>query len=108
MQRLWEMLGRQPMVREMRKYGKISPQSFQQRFGSWMRAVYNFCEDRNRPDGRDLANGALQGEPVDQTDGTRQPEPQAPAAKPQANAVRTKRRTARKPSIRLRFRVLRR
>jgi 5-methylcytosine-specific restriction endonuclease McrA len=108
MQRLWEMLGKQPMVREMRKHGKISPQSFQQRFGSWMRAVYNFCQDRSRPDGGDLVNGVHPSEPVDQTDEGRQVESQASGGNPQANVVRLKKRTPRKPSDRLRFRVLRR
>ena len=108
MQRLWEMLGSQPMAREMRKYGKLSPQSFQQRFGSWMQAVYSFCHDRSRPDGSDLVNGVDQSNPADKTDEARQIESQTSAANPQANVVSLKKRTPRQPSIRLRFRVLRR
>jgi 5-methylcytosine-specific restriction endonuclease McrA len=108
MQRLWEMLGRQPTVREMRDNGKISSQSFQQRFGSWMRAVHSFCQDKGGPDGGDLVNGANQCEPVDRTHGAKQIESQAHDANPQENLVIPKKRTPRNPSIRLRFRVLQR
>jgi hypothetical protein len=108
MQRLWEMLGRQPTVKEMRDGGKISPQSFQQRFGSWMSAVHSFCEDRVGPDGGDLVNGPNQGGPVDQTPWAMQSEPELPDAATQANFVTPKKRTPRTPSIRLRFKVLQR
>ncbi len=46
LQRLWEMLGRQPITREMRQYGKISRQVFQKRFGSSTKAIHAFCKDR--------------------------------------------------------------
>jgi len=47
MQRLWEQLGRQPNYDDMQKAGKISPQSYHKRFGSWTKAIHAFCEDRN-------------------------------------------------------------
>jgi 5-methylcytosine-specific restriction endonuclease McrA len=107
MQRLWETLGRQPMAREMRKYGKISPQSFQQRFGSWMRSVHDFCQDRSRPEGGDLIDGRKRWSAA-QADDPRPAEAQAPAVNRQASAAGPNRRTPRKPSVRLRFRVLQR
>jgi 5-methylcytosine-specific restriction endonuclease McrA len=108
MQRLWETLGRQPTTTEMRKYGKISPQSFQERFGSWIRAVYDFCQDRSRPDGGDLVNGVHQSELADETDEARRAASQAFAANPRTVVVSLKKRTPRKPSDRLRFRVFQR
>ena len=108
MQRLWEMLGRQPMCREMTKYGNISPQSFQQRFGSWMRAVHSFCQDRIGPDGGDTINDVRQNEPTEQTVEVKQIEFQAPADHQQSDTASPKKRTPRNPSIRLRFRVLQR
>jgi hypothetical protein len=52
-QRAWEILGRQPKSREMKQCGsKMSHQAFQVRFGSWMRAIHAFCEDRGTIDGR--------------------------------------------------------
>jgi hypothetical protein len=50
MQRVWEILGRQPKSREMDEHGAPSHQTFRDRFGSWMRAVYAFCEDRGSAD----------------------------------------------------------
>ena len=108
MQRLWEMLGRQPTVKEMRKYGQISPQSFQQRFGSWMKAVHKFCQDRNQQDSIDFVNDVHEGKPVAQTDKRKHNVIQASTSKLQKRIVKVKKRTPRKPSIRLRFRVLQR
>jgi len=49
LQRIWELLGRQPEVRELKQCGsKMSPQAFQERFGSWTKAIHAFCEDRNK------------------------------------------------------------
>jgi len=107
-QRLWEMLGRQPTVREMRKYGKISPQSFQERFGSWMRAVYNFCQNRSSLIDGDIVGVGHQSQPVYPTGEEKEIESQSPAAVPKADVVSPKKRTPRKPSIQLRFRVLQR
>jgi len=108
MQRLWEILGRQPMAREMGKYGKISPQSFQQRFGSWMQAVYDFCQDRDPSDGGNLTAGAHRGEPIVQTREAKQIDPTAYAADLHVDVVSLQKRTPRNPSIQLRFLVLRR
>lgn|GEM_PF-367798 len=46
-QRLWEQFGRQPTGLEMQQSGKISTYTYALRFGSWTKAVYAFCEDRN-------------------------------------------------------------
>ena len=47
MQRVWEQLGRQPTFAEMEMHGKISPGTYDNRFGSWIKSVHAFCEDRN-------------------------------------------------------------
>lgn len=107
MQRLWESLGRQPAAREMRQNGQISPQSFQQRFGSWMKAVYAFCEDRNGPE----AYGNVDLDPqLEQIEQRRVTESLASIgiSKGKSNSLSAKRRTPRKPSVRLRFQVLQR
>ena len=108
MQRLWETLGRQPMAREMRKHGKISPQSFQQRFGSWIKAIHSFCKDRSGPEASSVFNVANHSEPVDQNNQATETERPVAAANPQAKMSDVKKRTPRNPSIRLRFRVLQR
>ena len=105
MQRLWELLGRQPMAREMRKSGRISPQSFQQRFGSWTKAVYAFCEDRNGPDSYDFVDGMPQAERAELA---QEIASQEHIGNSQALILNLKRRTPRKPSVRLRFQVFQR
>jgi hypothetical protein len=47
MQRLWEKYGRQPLYDEMKREGRMSPSSYENWFGSWIKAVHAFCEDRN-------------------------------------------------------------
>lgn len=47
LQRLWEELGRQPHFDEMSQKGKISAKTYHDHFGSWIKAVHAFCEDRN-------------------------------------------------------------
>ena len=108
MQRLWESLGRQPMAREMRKSGRISPQSFQQRFGSWMKAVYAFCKDRNGPDFYDSVDADSQDARIEIVALTRQIESRVSNDSLKADTLVPKRRTPRKPSVRLRFQVLQR
>ncbi len=108
MQRLWELLGRQPMAREMRKSGRISPQSFQQRFGSWTKAVYAFCVDRNGPDSYDLVDGVPQAERIEQAELAQLIASREPIGNPQVDTLSLKRHTPRKPSVRLRFQVLQR
>ena len=107
LQRLWESLGRQPAAREMRQGGRISPQSFQQRFGSWMKAVYAFCEDRNGPEYYDNTDPDPQ---LEQNEQRRRLESYETIENPQLrpNSHTAKRRTPRKPSFRLRFQVLQR
>ena len=51
LQRLWELLGRQPHARDMKANGsKMSTRALQARFGTWNRAIHAFCRDRNEPD----------------------------------------------------------
>lgn len=108
LQRIWEMFGRQPTVKEMRENGRISPQSFQQRFGSWMRSVYAFCKDRNGPeDPYNLLESSVRAARR-QTQPIQQSESQVPVENPRAGLLNPKRRTPRKPSVRLRFQVLKR
>jgi hypothetical protein len=47
MQRLWEQCGRQPTQKEMLKQGNIAPKCYARMFGSWTKAIYAFCVDRN-------------------------------------------------------------
>lgn len=47
-QRLWEKFGRQPTYNEMRsKEGNFNPSCYVNMFGSWTKALYAFCEDRD-------------------------------------------------------------
>ncbi|MEI7482861.1 MAG: HNH endonuclease [Elusimicrobiota bacterium] len=46
-QRLWEQFGRQPTSTEMEQIGKFSTGCYMRRFGSWIKAVHTFCDDRN-------------------------------------------------------------
>jgi hypothetical protein len=46
MQRLWELYGRQPTTIEMSRNSNISVGTFGNRFGSWIKAVHAFCDDR--------------------------------------------------------------
>lgn len=50
LQRVWELIGRQPKTREMNEFGNIPASLFTQRFGSWIKAVHAFCSDREKPD----------------------------------------------------------
>jgi 5-methylcytosine-specific restriction endonuclease McrA len=73
-----------------------------------MKAVYAFCTDRNGPDSYDFADCEPQAELVDKASGMRQIKSQVFLADLQADLLNLKRRTPRKPSIRLRFQVLQR
>ena len=46
-QRLWELLGRQPKQVEMSRQGSISPKCYVREFGSWTKAIHAFCDDRS-------------------------------------------------------------
>jgi Homing endonuclease associated repeat/HNH endonuclease len=104
-QRLWEALGRAPTWRDMRLMGLFSPKSFERRFGSWRKALHAFCHDRA-------------SEPDEQraSDSKQDPESwvakmsQAPFNEPEAKSTAPVivQRTGRNPSIRLRFRIMKR
>jgi len=104
MQRLWEKFGRQPLFREMDHDGNISAAAYHHHFGSWIRAVHAFCEDRN-------SSSALLAPPE-------QPSPDAILCKPggkEATVTETAtapliivRKTSRSVPDRLRWRVLER
>ena len=47
MQRLWEQLGEQPTFDQMKVMGKISPNTYHKRFGSWTKAIHAFCDNRS-------------------------------------------------------------
>jgi hypothetical protein len=49
-QRLWEKLGRQPSSNEMAQKGTISPGAYRRVFGGWTKAIIAFCDDRNSED----------------------------------------------------------
>ena len=81
-QRLWEMYGRQPTFKDMNKDGKISGGVFQRRFGSWMKAIHAFCDDRNSTEeGDDQEVGDQQANPsvVNTTIAQQPPEIRTPA-----------------------------
>ena len=110
MQRVWEILGRQPKSAEMKRYGsRMSHQAFQVRFGSWMRGVHAFCEDRGSKE------GPSEGLP---SVGTAEEVSAPPAAASEAHEQRTEHvlagvlviqnATPRAPSLRLRFKVFQR
>jgi 5-methylcytosine-specific restriction endonuclease McrA len=40
------MFGRQPTSRELRQQGNISLNVFQRKYGSWIKAIHAFCQDR--------------------------------------------------------------
>ncbi|MEE9613970.1 MAG: HNH endonuclease [Thermodesulfobacteriota bacterium] len=59
LQRIWEILGRQPKYREMGKSSSITASLYIQRFGSWIKAVHAFCKDRaeeNERENEDVAD----------------------------------------------------
>ena len=110
MQRVWELLGRQPKSGEMKRCGsKMSHQAFQVRFGSWMRAVHAFCADRGSADDRS------EGSPPVVTCGVASElQPLASVAHEQrkehvaAHVLVIQKTTPRAPSLRLRFKVFQR
>lgn len=106
MQRVWEILGRQPRISEVKQYGsKMSPSAFAGRFGSWMRAVHAFCEDRAGKDGP--SEGSLPVGTCEQVTAPTAPtEAQEQIAEHvPADVVVIQKATPRTPSLRLRFRV---
>lgn len=47
-QRVWEKLGKQPTFDEMKTHSSIHPHTYHNRFGTWIKAVHKFCEDREQ------------------------------------------------------------
>ena len=110
MQRVWEILGRQPKAREMKQCGsQMPPQAFQVRFGSWMGAVHAFCEDRA---GTDDHSGGSPPLGTCEVAIALQPPPSV-AHEPRkeqiaAGVLVIQKTTPRAPSLRLRFKVFQR
>ncbi len=106
-QRLWEMFGRQPETREMKRDGSISLNVFQRRFGSWMKAIHAFCRDREKEPDEEVEVSEDIGRP---SESLKVDEPQAiqekmdTADEPESIIMTT----PRFPSPRLRFKVLKR
>jgi len=109
-QRLWEMYGRQPTYKDMNRDGSISSKAFQNRFGSWMKAVHAFCRDRSSLMDENLKEGDSPkaivedyfepkplGKPVVQIKGPISTSPETIIID-----------TPRLPSLRLRFQVMKR
>ena len=110
MQRVWEILGRQPKYSELKQHGsKMSPSAFAGRFGSWMQAVHAFCEDRGSTD------GPSEGSPRVGACEEMSAMPPSPSVVHEERKGRVpsgvlviEKATPRAPSLRLRFKVLQR
>ena len=104
-QRVWEILGRQPNVREMKLHGsRVSATTFTTRFGSWLKAIHAFCQDRNAPDtniGVEPAMAVQDTAPAE----TAQSAHYGGALSAANNFFGGQKRTPRKPSNRLRWKV---
>jgi hypothetical protein len=110
MQRVWEILGRQPQAREMKQHGgKMSYQAFQSRFGSWMHAIHAFCQDRRSPEQDSEGSLAIA---VSESANAAPPRPAIAQEQREEQVTEAlvviHKSTPRTPSIRLRFRVLQR
>ena len=105
-QRVWERLGRQPKFEEMRRHGKITPQTYHRRFGSWMKAVHAFCDDRNNDSAEEAPPEALDSDQSSiQIESKEVPSIVQNIAPPQLIVFR---KTGRAVPKRLRFRVFER
>lgn len=106
LQRLWEMLGKQPTYKDMNTYGKISGTAYQNRFGSWMKAIHAFCSDREKNDSEDedILNNVNVNENKEENITSKKEIP----VERGDNADYIVLITPRTPSLRLRFRVLQR
>jgi len=87
----------------MNKSGKISGQAYQNRFGSWMKAIYAFCSDRVKNDSEveDILNNVS----INEENITSEKEIPIEKGDDADYIVLS---TPRLPSLRLRFRVLQR
>jgi len=103
LQRVWELIGRQPKKGEMNQLGNIRGSLFEQRFGSWMKAIHAFCSDRENLDDATRAYNENDYQP---------PQSQADDQKKESNVDESENyivmRTSRTPSLRLRFNVFKR
>jgi hypothetical protein len=107
LQRLWEAYGRQPTYKDMNRDGAISGNVFQWRFGSWMKAVHAFCDDRQARD-EEVENPEAEG--VNQSLATTVVGTQAVVTIGAAaeTVCKAEVATPRAPGRRLRFRVFQR
>jgi hypothetical protein len=107
-QRIWERLGRQPKKREMAEYGSIPSSLYEQRFGSWIKAIYAFCADRDKvPENQPVISPKTDNEPI-KIDVLNKPK-EAVKAEKSSNAEQIiEMKTSRTPSLRLRFNVFKR
>lgn len=98
LEQVWITLGRQPRFTEMDKpLSRYSVKAYEHRFGSWRKALEAFVEYANQTDDA----------PVTSPPRAPRPAPQRAAA-PQEPKPRTRQRTKRVPSHRLRFQVMKR
>jgi hypothetical protein len=108
-QRLWEMYGRQPTYKDMNRDGSISSKAFQNRFGTWIRAIYAFCEDRS-PNNENIED---ENPPIIDSRTSIEEEPIEQAAIQSDKSISEHSETIildtpRSPSLRLRFQVMKR
>ncbi len=104
LQRVWEILGRQPRFREMIELSKINAHLYNQTFGSWIKAVYAFCLDReNNSEENNIVNGK---EILEQKKATNENSEASPEKIDSTEVITM--HTGRTPSLRLRFNVLKR
>lgn len=113
-QRVWELLGRQPEARKMKKYNcKMSVQSFQKRFGGWTKAIYAFCKNRGLADETNSTPPPPQPNILELSKHTTTPDVvnitnNEDESIPGNTSIQIQMRTPRIPSLRLRFKVLER
>lgn len=100
-QRLWELLGREPKAREIKTQSSISFNAFKKRFGSHSKTIHAFCIDRENVGSPDIPQEPLKT-PKQESTNIR--------SKKQANSENQiiKMTTPRFPSKRLRFILLNR
>lgn len=102
-ERMWTLLGRQPRYTEIEKpFSAFSVRAYENRFGSWRKALEGFVAFINREENR--AQGF-------EDDSRQSSSPLATSDPPKSSALQSRpriRRTPRQPSDRLRFLVLRR
>lgn len=106
LQRVWELLGRQPEYRDMKKYGQIHGSSFSNEFGSWIKAIHGFCSDRENP--HKEADKNIDVCSIEIQENNKLPDSQELNSKHEEAAGYIIMTTSRTPSKRLRFLILKR